>query len=143
MRLRSVLVAAPLLLMAAQAAQATSVTGVWLTHKAKAKVEITQCGAGLCGRIVWLRAAYDSRGRPVLDKRNRNRQMRGRQVLGMQTFTALQPSGPGRWAGLIYNPEDGRTYRASLFVTPSGSIRVEGCRVAGSACGARNWTRAQ
>lgn len=143
MRLRSIFLAMPLLLMVAQASHATSATGVWFTHKAKAKVKITRCGAGLCGQIVWLRAAYDSRGRPVLDERNRNKQMRGRPVLGMRTFTALQPSGPGRWAGLIYNPEDGRTYRANLMMTSSGAIRVEGCRVKGSACGARSWVRAQ
>ncbi len=143
MRLRSVLLAAGFVFAAGQAAYAASITGTWFTHKAKAKIEITRCGAGLCGRIVWLRSARDSRGQPVRDERNRDRQLRARPVLGLRTFTGLQPISPGRWVGLIYNPEDGRTYRANLMMTASGAIRVEGCRVAGSACGARNWLRAQ
>jgi uncharacterized protein (DUF2147 family) len=142
MRLRSLLLAAVLFTTAGQSVDAASVNGVWFTHKAKAKVQITKCGAGLCGRIVWLRQAHDSRGRPVLDERNRNRQLRKRPVLGLRTFTGLQPMGPGRWTGLIYNPEDGRTYRANLMMSGTGAIRVEGCRVGGSACGARNWVRA-
>ena len=106
-------------------------------------VRITQCGAGLCGQIVWLRKGLNSSGRPVRDARNRDKRFRTRKVLGLATFSGLKPSGPGRWSGLMYNPNDGRIYLGSLTLTSAISIRVEGCRLGGGACGGRRWTRAQ
>lgn len=122
---------------------AAPITGHWITHKSKAVVRISQCGPGLCGQIVWLRQGVDRKGQPVRDIRNRNKSLRGRQVLGLTTFSRLSPSGPGRWSGVMYNPDDGRTYNGSLILTGANSIRVEGCRSGGGACGKRNWTRAR
>lgn len=143
MRLQSVLLTAALLLPVTGPAHAVSITGTWLTHKSKAKVQITRCGSGLCGRIVWLREAVDSAGKPVRDERNRNERYRGRQVLGLTTFSGLKAAGPGRWSGIMYNPEDGRTYRTNLTVLDGVSLRVDGCRVGGAACGERTWVRAR
>lgn len=143
MRLHLSPLAAGLLIFSYSSLSAAPITGHWLTHKAKAMVRITNCGAGLCGQIVWLRASLDARGNPVRDARNRDKRYRGRQVLGLTTFSGLAPSGPGRWSGVMYNPDDGRTYRASLTLLGSGSIRVEGCRLGGGICGMRNWTRAK
>lgn len=143
MRLQSMLLAAAVLLPITGPAQAVSITGTWLTHKSKAKVQITRCGGGLCGRIIWLREGLDSAGKPVRDERNRNQRYRDRRVLGLTTFSGLKPVGPGQWSGIMYNPDDGRTYRASLTVLDNGSIRVDGCRVGGSACGERTWVRVQ
>ena len=143
MRLRLSPLAAGLLIFSFSPLSAAPITGNWFTHKAKAMVSITKCGSGLCGRIVWLRASVDARGKPVRDVRNRDSRYRGRQVLGLTTFSGLAPVGPGRWSGVMYNPDDGRTYNASLTLMASGSIRVEGCRTGGGACGKRSWTRAK
>ncbi|GBE43073.1 hypothetical protein BMS3Bbin10_01145 [bacterium BMS3Bbin10] len=143
MRLHVSLLAAGLLILSKTSLTAAPITGHWLTHKANAMVKITRCGEGLCGRIVWLRASLDARGNPVRDARNRDKRFRGRQVLGLTTFSGLAPAGPGRWSGVMYNPDDGRIYRASLTLLDSGSIRVEGCRLGGGLCGKRSWTRAQ
>jgi uncharacterized protein (DUF2147 family) len=61
----------------------------------------------------------------------------------LSTFSGLAPAGPKRWSGLMYNPDDGRTYKASLTILSASSIRVEGCRVGGGPCGARSWVRAK
>lgn len=143
MRLQSLLLAAAVFLPITGPAQAVSITGTWLTYKSKAKVQITRCGGGLCGRIVWLREELDSAGKPVRDERNRDERFRGRRVLGLTTFSGLKPTGPGKWSGIMYNPEDGRTYRTNLTVLDGRSLRVDGCRVGGSACGERTWVRAR
>lgn len=143
MRLRPFLLAMGVLLFTGQAATAASVTGVWFTHAAKAKVKITRCGGALCGRIVWLRKGRGADGKPVRDLRNRNARLRSRRVLGLRTFSGLRPSGPKRWSGLMYNPQDGRVYKANLTLAGRGLIRVDGCRVGGAGCGSRSWTRAR
>lgn len=141
MRLHTPLLASAFLISSGFSLAAGPLTGDWITHKARSMVRITECGAGLCGQIVWLRRGLNSGGGPVRDKRNRDRSLRDRQVLGLTTFSDLAPSGPGRWAGLMYNPNDGRTYLGSLTLTNSGSIQVRGCRVGGGICGRRKWTR--
>lgn len=143
MRLRPFLLSAGLLLVSSSALSAASITGEWLTYKSKAMVQITQCGDGLCGKIVWLRQNKDSKGQPIRDIRNPDARLRGRAVLGLKTFSGLKPTGPNSWSGLIYNPNDGRTYRASIMLEDRTSVLIKGCRVGGSACGERTWMRVQ
>ena len=143
MRVHIPLLATGLLILSSASLPAASVTGNWFTHKAKSIVKITRCGAGVCGRIVWLRKALNSEGHPVRDERNRNERYRGRKVLGLRTFSGLKRAGPRLWSGLLYNPDDGRTYQGSITLLDASSIRVEGCRLGGGACGGRRWTRAQ
>ncbi len=118
-------------------------TGHWFTHKSKAMVRITQCWAGLFGQIVWLRQGVDSKGQPVRDLRNRYKRLRVRRVMGLTNFSELTPSSPGQWSSPMYNPDDGRTYKASITLSGTGSISVHGCRVGGSIYGTRTWTRVQ
>jgi len=143
MRLHTPLLASSILILSSAALYAAPVTGNWYTYGSKSMVRITQCGAGLCGKIVWLRQKLNSEGQPMRDERNLNKQYRTRKVIGLATFSGLAPSGPKRWSGLMYNPDDGRTYKASLTFVSTGSIRVEGCRVGGGPCGQRSWVRAK
>ncbi len=143
MRLHVPLLASGLVILSSSSVFAAPVTGHWFTHKSKSIVKVSKCGAGLCGKIVWLRNGLNSTGQPVRDARNRDKRYRTRKVLGLTTFSGLTPSGPGRWSGLMYNPDDGRTYNASLTFVSTGSIRVQGCRLGGGPCGARSWTRAK
>lgn len=143
MRLHTPLLASSLLILSSASLFAAPVTGNWFTYKSKSMVRISQCGTGLCGQIVWLRKGLNSKGQPVRDERNRDKRYRARQVLGLTTFSGLAPSGPGRWSGLMYNPDDGRTYKGSLTILNASSIRVEGCRVGGGLCGQRSWVRAK
>ena len=39
----------------------------------------------------------------------------------------LTPAAGGSWAGRIYNPEDGQTYRATLRRVGNDTLVIEGC----------------
>ena len=57
-------------------------------------------------------------------------------VLGMK------PSGtPDKWAGQVYNAEDGKTYSGSLTLTGASTLKLEGCALGGLVCKAQTWTR--
>ena len=142
MRGGAVLFAVLAMILGGHTAAADQAVGLWLTHKGKAKLKITECGSGLCSQIVWLRRPYGSDGAGVRDAYNPDPSLRSRPVLGLETFSGLQPAGPKRWAGRIYNPEDGRHYDASITVVNPQTIRVKGCRVVGWGCGSRTWKRA-
>jgi len=143
MRLHIFLLASGLLILSNSSVFAEPITGKWLTHRARSMINITRCGAGLCGQIIWLRNKLNSLGQPMRDERNSNKHLRSRRVLGLTTFSGLTLSGPGRWSGLMYNPNDGGTYNASLTFTSAGSLQVEGCLMGSNLCGRRNWTRAK
>src|SRR5262245_18933422 len=120
-------------------------TGFWKKPDAErdSKIEVFKCGknrANLCAKIAWLKDPNDSKGRPLHDVRNENPALRGRPIMGLPIFTDLVPSAPSTWNGKIYNPEDGRTYTATLTVVSRKQILLKGCK-AWLLCGERNWFR--
>jgi uncharacterized protein (DUF2147 family) len=120
-------------------------TGYWKKPDAEreSKIEVFKCGkkkTNLCAKIAWLKEPNDSKGKPLHDVRNENPALRGRQILGLPIFTDLVPSAPSTWNGKIYNPEDGRTYTATLTVLSRKQILLKGCK-AWLLCGERNWFR--
>ena len=117
------------------------VGGVWLTQAGDAKVRVSKCGGGICGVVVWLRDPIDpATGKPQIDDKNRNPALAKRPIIGLSLFSGMQPSGPNKWSGQIYNADDGNTYGSNISVTGSDTLKVEGCM--GALCGGENWTRA-
>ncbi|OKO79119.1 hypothetical protein AC629_29135 [Bradyrhizobium sp. NAS80.1] len=122
-------------------AQSADASGTWLTQAGDARVKISKCGGGICGVIVWLREPYDTAtGQPATDSKNPNPALARRPMIGLPLFSAMQPSGPSKWSGQIYNADDGSTYASSVTVSGADSLRVEGC--VGALCGGETWTRA-
>ena len=118
------------LLFAADPAQANeSPAGRWATPGVAAIVELAPCSdtSGLCGTIRWLWEATDEKGRPRLDTQNADATLRARPLIGLSILSGLAPAAGGSWAGRIYNPEDGQTYRATLRRVGNDTLVIEGC----------------
>jgi hypothetical protein len=49
-------------------------------------------------------------------------------LIGLPVVNALKPSGPNIWSGLVYNADDGRTYKANLKLESEGVAKVKGWR---------------
>ena len=115
-------------------------TGIWLMQAGDAKVRVSRCGGGICGVVVWLRDPIDSAtGKPQIDDKNRNPVSAKRPMIGLPLFSGMQPAGPNKWSGQIYNADDGNTYASNISVAGPDALRVEGCM--GALCGGENWTR--
>jgi len=122
-------------------AQSAEAGGTWLTQAGDARVKISKCGGGICGHIVWLREPMDTAtGQPATDSKNPNPALAKRSMIGLPLFSGMQPAGPNKWSGQIYNADDGNTYASSITVTSVETLRVEGC--VGALCGGETWTRA-
>lgn len=120
-------------------AQSSSIAGLWRTPvDGGGTVRIAPCGSDVCGTVVSsprLRANPDQR-----DARNTDARLRDRPLRGL-TILRATPDGAGRWTdGWVYNPEDGKTYRGSLQLTPDGKLRVTGC-VVRPLCRTQTWER--
>jgi uncharacterized protein (DUF2147 family) len=109
--LRSVLtavVALPLV-FADTSASAEGVSGVWIDHTGRGGVEISECGANLCGRIVWLKDTGDKKG------------------CGIQVIGNVKSVGRDTWdGGWIYDPEKNARYSVELKAVGADRLRVTG-----------------
>jgi uncharacterized protein (DUF2147 family) len=142
MRSKSNLALASAFVLYAGAAVANdrSAVGLWLTEKGDARIHVTQCGRSLCGKVVWLREAIDpATGQPQTDSKNPNPALASRPMVGVQLFIGMNPVGPGRWSGRIYNADDGGIYDSKIALLGPKQLRVEGCL--GALCGGETWTK--
>lgn len=110
----------------------TTMNGYWVTEGYASVVEVGPCEtaeASLCGEIVWLWAAVDGNGQPVLDAENPDRELRRQPLLGRHILIHMVrgSSEPLSASGDIYNPGDGRTYRATMTLVDDDTLYVEGC----------------
>lgn len=109
-------------------AQGASPIGTWMTEGGKSHVQISQCGAQLCGRIVWLREPNQPSGQPKVDLKNPDQSKRGQKIVGLQMLWNFnKTSDPNEWdGGRIYNPEDGETYKSTMKLRRDGKLEVRG-----------------
>src|SRR5687768_3168394 len=91
---------------------AADITGRWRTPGNGGEVEVYQCGAAICGRLI--SSTQIAKDPSTLDARNENEKLKSRKLKGL-TFLTGFTGGPTKWEnGKVYNPEDGKTYSGSI-----------------------------
>ena len=137
--MRTVLLAASLLLCAAPAFAADSIEGDWLTSDAGSKVRIGACPDQpdlMCGVVSSLPASNSK----DLDKNNPDAALRSRPILGIPTLTGFKQTAPGMWTGgKLYDPANGKSYDGKISANSDGTLKVEGCVMV--VCRAQTWKR--
>ena len=61
-------------------------------------------------------------------------------TMGQKLFCKMKPSGEDWWAGVAFNPEDGKRYTAKLTLSGDHLVTA-GCVLGGLICQLFNWTR--
>jgi uncharacterized protein (DUF2147 family) len=124
---------------------ASAVEGEWATQGNAAHVRIERCSAAaeaLCGVVTWLWEPIDAQGLPVRDKHNPDPRLRDRSIIGISLLEGFGPSVDGSpMQGRIYNPENGRTYAASLKLRRPDILEVKGCLLI--VCDTQVWRRVE
>jgi len=122
-------------------ATAADVRGTWLSQDGNAKVRITDCGSVLCGTLVWLRKPIDRETHlPRTDKLNPDSNKRPLPMLGLQVAQGLRTIGDNRWAGSIYNADEGKSYQITLTLTNPNEATLVGC-ILGLICKSEHWKK--
>jgi uncharacterized protein (DUF2147 family) len=76
--------------------------GVWIDHTGRGAVEITKCGEALCGKVVWVADAKNSKG------------------CGLEILGDVKPMGDGTFdEGWIYDPDKDAKY--DVEIVPQGN----------------------
>jgi uncharacterized protein (DUF2147 family) len=108
----------------AGAASVASPQGEWLTEDKDAALSIGDCGGQLCGRIIWMERFTDRRGAILVDDMNPDPAKHNRRICGLMVMTDLAPSASESWEGHVYNPKDGRTYRAKITMLSRDALKI-------------------
>ncbi|ATU93632.1 hypothetical protein BLM14_03600 [Phyllobacterium zundukense] len=113
-------------------AQTQDISGTYVNESGRTKVRLSECDAGLCGTVVWMK-------QPVNDVNNPDVSKRDRSVVGLQAVT-LKPTGEGNYAGTLYDTESGKTYSGKAKFSDQ-SVELSGCVLGGLICKASVWRR--
>jgi len=118
-------------------AQSKTYEGYWVTPNYSSVVEVSQCENSLCAKIAWL---WDVTilGKRMQDTKNPSSAKQKRSLVGISLFSNFKQDGKN-WKGKIYNPEDGRNYRASVRALNQHALRLKGCW--GPFCQSQTWFR--
>ena len=125
------------LLSTSQVVAQSKLEGYWATSNFGSVVRIKRCKDSLCANIVWLwEEAVE--GRRLFDGKNSDAAKKNKSLIGLQLFKGFKPKG-NQWKGRIYNPEDGRRYRATIKQSGHNVLRLKGCW--GPFCQSQRWRR--
>jgi uncharacterized protein (DUF2147 family) len=137
--MRAIGLAALVTLAMTASAWAADATGTWRMSNGKVTVKVSQCGSNLCANIVALKKPYYDDGTPKIDRHNPNKALRSRRVIGLSLLKGMRSTGENQWAGEIYNPDDGKTYSATMTLQ-GNRFKLRGC-VVGFLCKTQNFVR--
>ncbi|MEM8776824.1 MAG: DUF2147 domain-containing protein [Pseudomonadota bacterium] len=104
------------ILGAGMAFAADPLEGLWRTAKDdngnSGLIEVKPCGSQLCGTLI---KSYDSAGKEWASPN-----------IGRQIISETVSKGDGNYAGKVYSPDRGKTYKSKLQL--SGDVlKVKGC----------------
>lgn len=105
---------------------ADAIIGVWKNGSGKGHVQIYKNNGKYYGKIVWLRDALDANGRPKVDRKNENPDKRNTPLIGLVMLKDFEYD-DGEWnGGHIYNPSDGKEYKAYMKMDDYKTLNVRG-----------------
>ncbi|WP_420383101.1 DUF2147 domain-containing protein [Novosphingobium sp.] len=112
--------------------------GRWGTPADHGIVDIRSCGGGICGRLIGSDVIRSTPGKK--DSRNTDTAKRNRPLKGVTLLSGFHKTANGWDGGSVYNPEDGRTYKATITMDGPNTLDLKGC-IVWPACKTQEWHR--
>ena len=102
------------------------ILGVWSNGTEKGHIQIYKQNGKYYGKLIWLKQPNDERGLPKVDKNNPDPNVRSKPLLGLIMLQNFKYE-DGEWAdGKIYNPNDGKEYKAYMKLKDHQTLYVRG-----------------
>lgn len=102
------------------------IVGTWKNGSGKGHIQIFKKGNKYYGKITWLTKSTDENGNPKVDKRNANESLRNRPLIGLTMLKDFVYDDGTYSGGRIYNPSDGKEYKAYLKLDDPNNLTVRG-----------------
>jgi uncharacterized protein (DUF2147 family) len=112
--------------------EGSDIVGLWEVEEGDGRIEILRCGDKFCGRIAWQKEPtypLDDKGgmggKPMVDRENPRKELRGRPQLGLRIMEGYTFRGDNLWdSGTIYNPENGKSYQSTLTLLSPDRLKL-------------------
>lgn len=102
------------------------IVGTWKDGNGKGHIQIFKQQGKYYGKIVWLKDAKNTDGKPKVDRKNPNTSLRTRPIVGIVMLRDFKYD-DGEWTnGYIYNPSDGKEYKAYMKLKDKNTLAVRG-----------------
>ncbi len=122
---------------------APGAAGHWLSEDKDGVIAIYDCADKLCGKLVWIRDPLDPSGKPLVDDKNPDPNLRTRPRCGMVMLGGFTPTGTQEWGdGWIYDPTSGKTYSAKMRLDGANLLKLRGFVGISLFGETQDWTRA-
>jgi uncharacterized protein (DUF2147 family) len=115
--------------LALQAAQDSSIEGIWRSPGGNSIIKIASCGNAPCGTVVW-----------ATDKAKKDSAKGAAQLIGTPLLTSLQQRDDGSWLGKLFIPDKNMRVTAKIQRLGPNQLKVSGCAAGKALCRAATWT---
>jgi uncharacterized protein (DUF2147 family) len=107
--------------------KADDIIGIWLTNGPDpAKIEISKAHDKYYGKIIWLKFPEDANG-VKKDINNPIKELRFKSIIGLTILRDFTFNKKSKWIdGLIYDPENGKTYSCNIKLKDKNTLEVRG-----------------
>ena len=107
---------------------ADALVGYWQNGEGTGHIKIEKIGTKYYGKIVWLKEPNDKEtGKPKVDKKNPNKDMRNTPILGYRVLRDFVFQGDNKWKeGMIYDPKKGEDYKCNITLVNANTLDVRG-----------------
>lgn len=102
------------------------IIGVWKDGQGKGQVQIYKLNGKYYGKIIWLKNAKDVNSKPKVDRKNPNPDLRTKPIIGMVMLKDFKYDDDEWTGGHIYNPSDGKEYKAYMKLKDKSTLNVRG-----------------
>ncbi|WP_204113909.1 DUF2147 domain-containing protein [Shimia biformata] len=126
--MKKLVLAAAGLILSAGVSMADPALGIWKTEVddgSYAHVEMRQCGAKICGKMI---RTFDANG----EYKSKN--------IGKDLVLGMSPEGNGHYKGEVWRPSNDKIYVGKMDVS-GDKLKLKGCVAGGLLCSSQNWTR--
>jgi len=104
------------------------IIGVWLIEENDEpveKIEIYKYDDMYFGKIIWIKQS-DTTDNPVVDKKNKKKELRNRPLLGLEVLKGFSFDGEGTWqGGEFYAHRKGRTVSPKLTLIDEHHLKIQ------------------
>ena len=103
-----------------------AILGTWSNKTNKGQIQIFKQNGKYYGKIIWLAKPNDQDGIPKVDKNNPDKQVRAKPLLGLIMMRDFKFEDEEWVDGKIYNPDDGKEYKAYMKLKDNQTLSVRG-----------------
>ena len=98
----------------------------WLSDDKEGETEIYEQQGKYFGKISWLKKPNDNKGVPFTDTENPDKSKRSQPLLGLIILTNFYFKNNEWKGGKIYDPQSGKTYTCTMWLTDNNTLKVRG-----------------